>query len=433
MWFRCSAVMPPRRSPRLAAAEEAASVAFPQLPHAVALRIFAALPADARLRCCEVSRGWRATAWHPDLWRRVDMSPASGVRQPASLALLRAALAKARALEALHVTVDCDMPLRELQEVVQAHRGSFQRLAGVAFGLDEVLTIARAAPLLRELHADVVTMTGAAEALLRNEGVLLAALRIKQLFLVNATGEGLLALRPALVDPALHPSLMEVFWDPDPHMAWVSEAAMGVLADAYVARRLPLLRLGGLTLMPEAEPGLGRLIRDGALTELSVAFCNGGFEAATSDALRANRTLTRIRLVHCDLWRHHAQAVQLLDALVGHPTLRELCLSDNDALFVPDIPGAALARLLAADAPALTALDVSGCWLGNAVLMLLLHALPSNSHLLSLDISGNGMTAAFARERLLPAVRANTSLRELKTGFEANAAVREALALLAQR
>ena len=60
--------MPPRRSPRLAAAEEAASVAFPQLPHAVVLRIFAALPADARLRCCEVSRGWRATASHPELW-----------------------------------------------------------------------------------------------------------------------------------------------------------------------------------------------------------------------------------------------------------------------------------------------------------------------------------------------------------------------------
>ena len=428
--------MPPRRSPRLAAAEEAASVAFPQLPHAVVLRIFAALPADARLRCCEVSRGWRATASHPELWQHVDMSPASGVRQPASLALLRAALAKARALEALHVTPDCDVPLRELEGIVHTHRGSFQQLSGVVFSVDEILTIARAAPLLRELRADVVTATDAAEALLRNEGVLLAALRIKQLFLVNPTEQGLLALRPALVDPALHPSLTEVFWDPDPSApmgAWVSEAAMGVLTDAYVARRLPLLNLRRLNLMREAEPVLGRLIRDGALTELSVAMSTGVFEAPTADAFRANRTLTRIRLVHCDLWRHRARAVQCLDALVGHPMLRELCLSGNDASHALEIPGAPLARLLAADAPALTTLDVFGCSLGDVGLALLLGALPGNHHLRALDIRGNGMTAAFARERLLPAVRANTSLRELKTGFEGNAAVWETLAFLAQR
>ena len=87
--------MPPRRSARVAAAVVQRTCAFPQLPLECALRIFSLLPADQRLRCAEVSRGWRATVAQPSLWRRLDLSDTSGIVQPLSAALLRAALFRA--------------------------------------------------------------------------------------------------------------------------------------------------------------------------------------------------------------------------------------------------------------------------------------------------------------------------------------------------
>jgi hypothetical protein len=55
--------------------------------------------------------------------------------------------------------------------------------------------------------------------------------------------------------------------------------------------------------------------------------------------------------------------------------------------------------------------------LGDARLGLV-DALPHNRYLERLGYSGNGMSEEFARERLLPAVHANTSLRELyATGY----------------
>ena len=90
--------MATRRSARVVAAAEQRACAFPQLPLSLALRIFSLLPADQRLRCAEVSRGWRATVALPALWRRLDLSPESGVpfRSVDGLAqLLHAAVARA--------------------------------------------------------------------------------------------------------------------------------------------------------------------------------------------------------------------------------------------------------------------------------------------------------------------------------------------------
>ena len=81
--------MPPRRSTRVPAAVVQRAFAFPQLPLGFVLDVFSLLPADQRLRCGAVSRGWRATVALPALWRRVDLSPASGVAQPVSRTLLR--------------------------------------------------------------------------------------------------------------------------------------------------------------------------------------------------------------------------------------------------------------------------------------------------------------------------------------------------------
>jgi hypothetical protein len=90
-------------------------------------------------------------------------------------------------------------------------------------------------------------------------------------------------------------------------------------------------------------------------------------------------------------------------------------------MHVPDAhhaaAGAALGALVAANAPALHELDASWAGLDDDAWCPLLDALPRNTHLRKLDLSdeGDAMSEAFARDRLLPAVRANTSLRKLHT------------------
>jgi hypothetical protein len=77
-------------------------------------------------------------------------------------------------------------------------------------------------------------------------------------------------------------------------------------------------------------------------------------------------------------------------------------------------------------------LDVSGCRLFDAGLGSWLDALPANTHLRTLSCGDNEESEAFVCERLLPAVRANSSLRELKTGYASDAA-RQAEALVQRR
>jgi hypothetical protein len=96
--------------------------------------------------------------------------------------------------------------------------------------------------------------------------------------------------------------------------------------------------------------------------------------------------------------------------------------------------GAALGALVAANAPALQELDAAYSWLADEGLGPLVDALPGNTHLRKLLLSeeAHGMSEAFARDRLLPAVRANASLRYLATGVDWEGAV-EAEALVLQR
>ena len=97
---------------------------------------------------------------------------------------------------------------------------------------------------------------------------------------------------------------------------------------------------------------------------------------------------------------------------MGHSSLRELRINgeSNYEEECCDF-GAALAALIAADAPALHVLDCSDNKLTDAGLAPIVEALPLNHHLRELNCRDNGMSEAFARQRLLPAVRANTSLQ----------------------
>ncbi len=131
----------------------------------------------------------------------------------------------------------------------------------------------------------------------------------------------------------------------------------------------------------------------------------------------------------------------VLDALTAHRSLRTLDLNINfihpGDQHVPAL-GAALGALVAANAPALHELQLWQIAVDEAGLLALgslLDALPLNTHLRTLNLDHIRWTDDFARDRLLPAVRSNSSLRKLSANGEngGSAFLREAEALVDER
>ena len=147
-------------------------------------------------------------------------------------------------------------------------------------------------------------------------------------------------------------------------------------------------------------------------------------------ALRATTALTKLTWMAARLYIDPAAADVVTGALAGHRSLRSVTLTSERGH--PALLGATFAALVAADAPALQELVISHNTLGDAGLAQLVDALPRNRHLRKLDIRSNGISKRFARERLLPAVRANTGLWELHGEAELPA-VAEAQELVKRR
>jgi hypothetical protein len=106
-------------------------------------------------------------------------------------------------------------------------------------------------------------------------------------------------------------------------------------------------------------------------------------------------SLTSLTLDRVDLWQDVTFGHSLVEALTGHPTLRSLYLGGNTvAPAYHDVVGEVLADLVAANAPSLVNLDVSGCSLGDAALLPLFRALEKNTHLRVLWVlEGNSVSA----------------------------------------
>jgi hypothetical protein len=175
-------------------------------------------------------------------------------------------------------------------------------------------------------------------------------------------------------------------------------------------------------LNPASAPALARLLAGSVMADLCVvgdgiaALLDAPAATLLAGALRANTTLTSLRLTAVNFWENVDAAATLLGALTAHPSLRTLRISydvEDEADRLVD--GAALGALVAADAPVLTELDVRHCLLGDVGMAPLLAALRRNTHLRALNCNGNILTEAFAAHVLLPAVRANRSLRALTT------------------
>ncbi len=279
----------------------------------------------------------------------------------------------------------------------------------------QVAAVLGAAPRLSLLAADMHCYNIAeAHRLLRNEGVF-EALRVRKMHVFTGNEADVLALAS---DLAAHTWLKAVY---------VCGAPLGTLAvldavvDAALALRLPSLTLIECDVTPASAPALTRLI---TLTELYVIntyrhLLDQPAAALIAAALRANSTLTSLKLEACGFWRDAAAAALILDALTAHRSVRTLYLGYNVVQpgdqQAPDL-GAVLGALVAADAPALHELDLSGIARDEAGLLALgplLDALPLNTHLRTLTLGQVRCTDEFARDRLLPAVRGNTSLQKL--------------------
>jgi hypothetical protein len=409
-----------------AAAEESEAASFASLPHALALHVFSAaeLPADARARAKLVCTGFRDTLTDVSLWTRLDLSAASGVTCTVNDAALSCASGFARGgLTALNLCECDDITAAALLAVINSNAGALRELRtprrfrlGRLYGADAntavMNALLRAAPLLSAFHADVNCMIKQARALLRNEAPY-GPLRMHAFSVAwdtpdDGTEEAVAAFSR---DLAAHASLASLYltWAPL-HLS----LALDAVVEAVLACRLRSCTFSECRLSPASAPALARLLSGDVLTKLTI---DNGPErlldeaAATSlgDALRANCTLTSFSLASHWLFADSAALAALLGALVAHPSMRRLHLQNfglaNTAhsTVVADMLGA----LVQTDAPSLTELDVNGT-------------------------GGSKMSDAFARDVLLPAVRANISLRSLL--LEGNGeAHQEAMALVAAR
>ena len=205
--------------------------------------------------------------------------------------------------------------------------------------------------------------------------------------------------------------------------------SLGALADAALSRQLAEIEFKACT-RPAAAP-LARLLGGGALKTLAwvhtviphemlgvlypaedAMFLDAAGAVLVADALRASTTLTLLYLEGSRLCADFNAAQALLAAVVNHRSLRMLQLT-RERPADPVALGGALAAIVAADSPQLTFLFVADNALGDAGLAPIVDALHRNHHMDALVISDNGMTEEFARERLLPALRAATNLRIL--------------------
>ena len=271
---------------------------------------------------------------------------------------------------------------------------------------------------LRLVEADVVASYPEACSILHNEAPF-EALRLRRMCIYGSPNTDTAVLTAKL---AAHPSLRELtlLYFPLPTFA-----ALDAVVDTALALRLTRLELHSCRMGPASAVASPRLLRGDTLRELkvygqAVALLDAHAAALLADALHSNRTLTSLQLVVVHLWYDAgAAAAALFGALVGHASLTDITVSQNDVRFAAgaDVSaGALLGALVAANSP-LCKLDVADIQLGDAGLGPLVDALPHSSHLRELYTFRNAMSAAFARGRLMPALAANTSLLMLVSGY----------------
>jgi len=401
--------------------------------------IFLLLPVDSRLRCREVSRGWRAFLADLRHWQVCDLSLTSGVvlRSPA---LLHAACERARGtLRVLDVSGWYYTPvvgrgedalrLDQLLPVLTQNAPSLLELRawkpvdndeGYIAGVQAVERLLSAAPRLRLLQCDAYLdgddSRGPLPHLLREPQF--APLRLQTLN-INADDAQPPPDVPLLASwAATHPTLKRLrLW----HVMLDNELALDAVVDLAISQ-LEFLNLIFCQLSPASLPPLTRMLErsaGGGLVSLNISnlghplIAGAALVPAFCAALRTSR-LVELHLRWMHLWESPEDGLAVVAACTGHPTLRELSFWGNNIPATASAAvGVALAALVDADS-ALESLNVSDCSLDDAALRLFFAAVASSTLLRKLDCSDNHISAECAESVILPAVQANTSLRELE-------------------
>ena len=335
----------------------------------------------------------------------------------------------------------CRQSLRVVLEVAATQANTLQRLAlpfDILFSVAELpellLRAAQVCHMCELVVAVKCSSRAEAQAVLRNpprlERLCAPRLRLGRLSLDESA---LAAALPLLGD---HPvSGIQL------HEASLFADVAAALFDAVRARGLTTLGFVSVCFGPGVAPLLTALLREDWLAELNVGHTREADVApvrpwvwvhgeagaqllahpphpaparfrpsvALCAALAACVWLTRLTwdAGGGDEWR-------LIRAVTNHPTLAKFKVNLRRSA-VPDDAAAvasALGALVAANASALACLSV-GSLMGDDGLRDLVVALPANTHLRQLDIKNNGLGDGFARDVLLPALRANASLRSL--------------------
>jgi hypothetical protein len=437
---------PPRAAPAARRAVHAADAAAPSLaaaPAELLLAVFRALATDDRMRCREVCGGWLDLLCDPALWTALDLA-AGLYLSLASEDFLRAA-SRLSGHKLVRVDLSGCIPL-QLAWLKQLMRRNAETLTAVTHGRGDTLTGLRPNPALRRnpfvmFQGDTMLLftVGAnfadARRLARHASPNVAALTLDVRATAAQAGRLLgnayapLVVRRLTVQPAgkdvrhvtrnlaNHPSLRDLDLtyldagdDPReeggrPAPPQPLAAAFGDFVTALVgAPNVETLSLSEAHLCPAAVAHLGRAV--GALRELHVCgICDddhdlddimppfGVHAPELCAGLRASRTLRMLSLKYTHLFALPAAGAQVLAALTGHPTLRELHLSE-DGRVVAAAPaatearaaaGAALAALVAADG--LRTLHVRGVPLDAAGLSALCASLGGTQRLADLELT----------------------------------------------
>ena len=409
------------------------------LPAVLARAVFARLPADARARAACVCRGWHDAVAEPSLWTLLDLSHGSGVTCFVLDKHLRAAAKRARGgLQTLAVTGRYDLwdalravvaenaaTLRELSVLCTFHELGHRHTYRIdAWFIEQLLALISLAPALQAVVADAKTGFATARQMLRNEPPY-ELLRLRQLEIDCSHADKDIA--GLVADMVTHRSLRTLvlkafnLW-----RCWAPE--LDLLLHAACTLNLTAFHCNHCCPTPANAPALARLLRSSTLTSLKldgsqadgqpVSMLNASAAALLANALRASCTLRILQLNAVRLLVDAESAAVLFSAVTSHVSLNSLSFMYNpvDPAAAHTI-GAALGALVAADAPALAILFLKGCALGDAGLGPLVDALPRNTHLHNLDVSDNDLSNEFAEQRLLPAVRANTTLRLLNARY----------------
>jgi len=353
-------------------AQQATTDPHELLPSDLVRLVFLLLPAEARLRCREVCRGWRAFLADASLWR---------VCRADSLAVLkRCSLRACGTLRVLQLELDsssnCDVP--RLLAVVRANAASLRELQLgprplSAAAVQEVLD---AAPGLSAFEADIEDSAAAAAGLLERAAA--GPLRVRRVCLdlpFDTPGGAFGAAAAA------HPSLSALLLR---RGGWAASSLA-----AFLPARLSSLELADCPVSPALLPALTALL-GGPVCALRVTgrgqstLCAGAALPPFCAALARAPALDSLTLSTVLLFDSLPDGLAVLAACNASVTLRALCVAHNepDTAAAEAAAGAALRPLTAR----LRCLDVAHCGLGDAGLRPLVEGLGASRTLERLDV-----------------------------------------------